>query len=105
MNHPGGTQEAAGDTQEALVCIYILVDIYVYPDYNKQHTLVDPEGRCHKGGPCLWRPLQMPLTLNRRGPMRASNHSQGPCVCCLIKSALFTYIHARIHDVSYTQCL
>ena len=103
MDHPGGTQEAVGDTQEALVCTSIY--IYIYPDYNKQHTLVDPEGRCHKGGPGLWRPLQMPLTLNRRGPMRASNPSQGLCVCCLIKSALFTYIHACIHDVSHTQCL
>ena len=29
------------------------------------HALVylkDPEGRCHKGGPGLWRPLQMPLS-------------------------------------------
>ena len=58
MDHPGGTQEAVGDTQEALGCTSIY--IYIYPDYNKQHTLVDPEGRCHKGGPGLWRPLQMP---------------------------------------------
>jgi hypothetical protein len=36
------------------------------------------------------------LKLNQQGP-RASNPSQGPCACCLIKSALFTYIHTYIH--------
>ena len=30
MDHPGGTQEPVGDTQEALVCTSIYIYIYIY---------------------------------------------------------------------------
>lgn len=54
--------------------------IYIYIQIKLSSTLQDPQGRCHKGGPGLWRPLYMPPTLTRRGPKIASNPSEGPIV-------------------------